>query len=89
MLIVSSVAKSLEDRFELLSVLSVLSVFGIGGGEMPFRGGVTERRDLLEVRDGVRYGVSVGVGKAAAAAISCPSISSSVSQAPMLGIFEG
>lgn len=86
MLMVSSVARSLDERFELLSVLSVLSVFGSGGGEVLGRGGVTDRRDLLEFRDGVRYGVSVGVGKAAAAAMRGPSISSSVSHTAILGI---
>lgn len=54
MLMVSSIVMSLEERFELLSVLSVLSVPGIGGGEWPLRGGVVEREDFLDLRDGVR-----------------------------------
>lgn len=75
MLMVSSVVMSLEDLFEPFSL-------GIGGGELPFPGGVTERRDLLEVRDGVRYGVSCGVGSEVAAGPL--RYSSSVSQAPIL-----
>lgn len=95
MLMVSSKARSLEDLFELLSVLSVLSVPGNGGGEVEGRGGVADRRDFFEfrdgvrdeVRDGVRYGVSAGVGNAAAECEIGASVSSSVSHKAMLSIF--
>ena len=75
MLIVSSIDMSREDLLEPLSV-------GMGGGELPFLGGVTERRDLLEAIEGVRYGVSCGVGSDVAAGPL--RYSSSVSQAPIL-----
>jgi hypothetical protein len=59
---------SREDLLELFSV-------GNGGGDELFPGGVTDRlmdrRDfleLLEARDGVRYGVSAGVGSDTTAA---------------------
>lgn len=73
----SSLVMFLEDRFELFSL-------GTGGGEglfLPF-GGVTERRDFLELRDGVLCGVSRGVGRAVA--VTGPPCSSSVSQTAML-----
>jgi hypothetical protein len=57
---------SLETR--LLFFLSNFSVGNSGGGKGT-PGGVTDRRDFLEVRDGVRYGVPAGVGKAATAAL--------------------
>lgn len=47
----SSVVTSRDERLDAMSL-------GRGGGETPFPGGVTERRDFLDVREGVRYGVS-------------------------------
>jgi hypothetical protein len=71
-LIVSSVVISRED---LLSP-------GIGGGEelLPaFPGGVTERLDFRELRetflDGVRYGVSAGVGSDPTGPVDSSSVS--------------
>lgn len=79
MLIVSSVVTSFEDLLSL------------GGGDDPFPGGVADLRDLLEPRErsrdlfepreGVRYGVSCGVGREAAAV--GPPYSSSVSHTAM------
>ena len=57
---------SLEDRFALLPEISP---GGSGGGDEEIAGGVAERRDLLELREGVLYGVSDGVGSEAAAAV--------------------
>ncbi|KAL1848733.1 hypothetical protein VTK73DRAFT_10065 [Phialemonium thermophilum] len=58
MLMFSSWLASLEDRLDPLSL-------GMGGGDELGAGGVTDRRDdLREVRDGVLYGVSAGVGSA-------------------------
>lgn len=51
----SSVLTSLEDLFD-----PFLSLCRGGGEEL--LGGVADRRDFLELRDGVRYGVSAGVG---------------------------
>ena len=82
MLMVSSVVISFDDRLECLSPRSL----GNGGGDVPFPGGVTDRRDLLdarELREGVRYGVSCGVGSDVAAGPL--RYSSSVSQTAMLG----
>lgn len=76
MLIFSSFPTSFEDRLLLFSSLSR----GSGGGEEDVPGGVTERRDFLELREGVRYGVLLGVGNDAAAALF---ISSSVSHTAM------
>jgi hypothetical protein len=62
----SSRAISLETCFIFFSTLSV----GKAGGEkeaMP--GGVTDRRDFLDVREGVLYGVPAGVGSDATAAL--------------------
>lgn len=79
---VSSCARSLDDLFDPFSF-----VLGIGGGDARSAGGVTERRDLLdlldldELRDDVWYGASLGVGRAWAAG---PLDSSSVSQIAML-----
>lgn len=76
-LIVSSLLTSLEDLLEPRS----LPPPGSGGGDLllPDPGGVAERldfRELLETfLDGVRYGVSAGVGSDAAG----PGDSSSVS----------
>lgn len=72
MLIVSSVVISFDDLLSL------------GGGDDPFAGGVADLRDLLEARDGVRYGVSCGVGREAAAEVGGPPSSSSVSHTAML-----
>ena len=65
--------------------LSFLSPRAGGGEELlpAFPGGVTDRRDRREVRDGVLYGVSAGVGRAGKAGIGTmtgPVDSSSVSQ---------
>lgn len=82
MLIFSSVARSLNIR----SLLSVLSLPGIGGGEGEiFPGGVTERLERLEPREAVLellgHRTSMeGVGTGMAGS----SISSSVSQAAIL-----
>jgi hypothetical protein len=77
MLMVSSVEISLDD------LLSMRSLDGIGGGDDPCPGGVADLRDLLELRrEGVRYGVSCGVGREAAAV--GPLYSSSVSHMAML-----
>lgn len=70
MLIVSSVVTSLDDLLSL------------GAGD-PFPGGVADLRDLLEPREGVRYGGSCGAGREAAAV--GPLDSSSVSHAVMSG----
>lgn len=45
-------------------------------------GGVADRRDFLELRDGVRYGVSAGVGSDTTAGVLH---SSSVSHTAMVG----
>ncbi len=55
MLTLSSVLTSRDDLFEPFLSL------GSGGGD-ELLGGVADRRDFLELRDGVRYGVSAGVG---------------------------
>jgi hypothetical protein len=71
MLMLSSFARSLEDRFALLSL------DGIGGGDELFPpGGVMDLLEVFEFRDGVLYGVSWGVGSDPAAG---PLYSSSVS----------
>ena len=57
---------SLEARFPLRPEMSP---GGSGGGDDERAGGVAERRDLLEFREGVLYGVSDGVGSEAAAAV--------------------
>jgi hypothetical protein len=70
----SSVDTSRDDRLDPLSPFS-------GGGDELFPGGVTDRRDFLEFRDGVLYGVSFGVGSdATKGALD----SSSVSQTTMV-----
>jgi hypothetical protein len=86
MLILSSLLTSLEDLLELRSVLSP----GRGGGELLlpfFPGGVTDLRDLRELRDtlreSARYGVSAGVGSATG-----PVDSSSVSHTAILKTFR-
>lgn len=63
---------------------------GIGGGDELFPGGVTDRlvdrRDfleLLEALDGVRYGVSVGVGSDTIA-VAGELLSTSVSHTAMV-----
>lgn len=68
MLTVSSVVISLDDLLSL------------GGGDDPFPGGVADLRDLRDLLDpleGVRYGISCGVGSEAA--VGGPPSSSSVS----------
>lgn len=77
MLIVSSIVMSLDD---------LLSLDGNGGDDESFPGGVTERRDLRELFDGVRYGVSCGVGREAAA--DGRLYSSSVSHTAILVFFR-
>lgn len=76
MLTFSSVLTSREDLFEPFLSL------GRGGGE-ELLGGVFDRRDFLELRDGVRYGVSAGVGSDTTAGVLS---SSSVSQAAMVTV---
>ena len=78
---VSSIVMSLEDLFPCLSLPRSL---GRGGGEVLLPGGVTDRRDLLEVLDGVLYGVSTGVGNETAAGL--PRYSSSVSHAGIVTV---
>ena len=63
-------------------VISFDNLLSLGGGDGPFAGGVADLRDLLEPRDGVRKGVSCGVGREAAAGV--PPSSSSVSHTAML-----
>jgi hypothetical protein len=72
----SSVLTSLDDLFDPFRSL------GIGAGDELF-GGVAERRDFLELRDGVRYGVSAGVGSDTTAGVLH---SSSVSHAAMMAV---
>jgi len=73
----SSLLTSREDRLEPLS----LRLPGSGGGDelLPFfPGGVTERldlRELREFRDGVRYGVSAGVGNDPTGPVDSSSVS--------------
>ena len=88
MLMLSSLLTSREDRLEPLS----LRLLGSGGGDelvplFRFPGGVTERldlRELRELREGVRYGVSAGVGSDPTGPVD----SSSVSHTAIMGGFS-
>jgi hypothetical protein len=74
MLTLSSVLTSRDDLLEPFLSL------GSGGGD-ELLGGVADRRDFLEFRDGVRYGVSAGVGSDTTAGVLD---SSSVSHTAMV-----
>ena len=88
---VSSLLTSLDDLLEPLSLLSP----GSGGGEElfpDFPGGVTDRPDFRELREalreGVRYGVDMGVGNEPTGSVDSSSVSHMAMLTSVWGIYR-